>query len=122
MKFSRITAAVAGMLLICLSASGEPDSTPRRFSGRYSFYSGSLGEIALPTRKDAKISMEISGTVAARMYGYMGAAAKIDSCSDTEETRSRDQLVCVREKASGSVTCHFGFDMRTGKSIGGVIC
>jgi hypothetical protein len=117
-----MTAAVASVFLISLSAFGEPDSTPRKFSGEYSFYSGSLGEIALPTRKDAKVSMEISGTVAARMYGYMGAAAKINSCNDTEDTRSRDQLVCIREKTSGSVTCHFGFDMRTGKSIGGVIC
>jgi hypothetical protein len=117
-----VAAAVTLLSLVPLSAIGQPDGTPRKFSGEYAFYSGSLAERALPTRRDAKVWMEISGVAASRMYGYLGPAAKIDSCSDTDEARSRDKLVCFRSKGTGSVTCHFGFDMRSGKAIGGVIC
>ena len=117
-KWPMAAATAVVVALTSLAAAAEP----RKFSGEYSLYSGTLDDRGLPNRKDAKVWMEISGRAAARMYGYMGAAAKVDYCTNEEEARSRDELMCFRNKKTGDARCRFGFDMRTGKSIGGVIC
>jgi hypothetical protein len=99
------------------------DGTPRKFSGDYSFYSGTPGEIGLPTKKDAKVRMEVRGPLALRMFQYMGiAATQSNSCVEGEEVRIRDQLICSRNKTTGKAECDFGFDLHSGKSVHGTDC
>lgn len=57
---------------------------------------------------------------AARMFHELGPRAQLKgSCPEGSVSRMRDKLYCIRE-ASGQTECEFGFDMRTGKSVGGM--
>jgi hypothetical protein len=92
----------------------------KSLSGWYDFYSGSPGELGEPTAKDTKLHITVTGALAARMFRELGPRAQIKaSCPEGSVSRERDQLSCTRE-ASGQTTCDFGFDMRSGKSIGGM--
>lgn len=98
-------------------------SKDTQIPGTYRFYSGELGdELGLPNSKDAKVSVMVSGSLAASMYQCMGSGARSNSCLDDEETRVRDNLICSRKKATGKAECYFGFDLRSGKSIAGSVC
>jgi len=99
------------------------DATPRRFSGEYSFYSGTPGEWAVATKRDTKVNMSVGGPLALRMFQSMGAAAtQSSSCVEGEEYRIRDQLMCTRDKTTGKAECYFGFDLHSGKSVLGTEC
>ncbi|HVW75192.1 MAG TPA: hypothetical protein VHC39_16260 [Rhizomicrobium sp.] len=99
------------------------DATPRKFSGQYSFYSGTPGEWAIATKKDTKVAISVDGPLAARMFQSMGSAAtQSGSCVDGEVTRIRDELMCTRNKNTGKAECYFGFDLHTGKSVLGTDC
>ena len=102
----------------CLLAYAQPFGKP--LSGWYDFYSGSPGELGEATAKDTKLHMTVTGPLAARMFRELGPRAQVKgSCPEGSVSRARDNLECTRE-ASGSTTCDFGFDMRTGKSVGGM--
>ena len=99
------------------------DATPRKFSGEYSFYSGTPGEWAMRTKKDTKVAITVSGPLASRMFDYLGrGATQKNSCVDGEETRIRDELMCTRDTATGKAECNFGFDLYSGKSVLGTSC
>lgn len=121
------------MVIVMTGWSGpvfSQDSTPRqdfgpeRLSGYYSLYSGALGdEVLWPSKKDAKVRFTVSGRAAARMFDYMGSGAtQKESCEESEVTRARDELMCTRDKSTQKTECYFGFDLHSGKSIGGVTC
>jgi hypothetical protein len=115
--------AVAIVVVMLPGFAISQTSTNVQIPGAYSFYSGELGdELGVPNTKDAKVSIMVSGPLAVRMYQHMGNGARSNSCLDDEETRVRDNLICSRKKASGQATCHFGFDLHSGKSIGGTVC
>ena len=108
-----LLAVAAGSFLGYAQPFGKP------LSGWYDFYSGSPGELGEPTAKDTKLHISVTGPLAARMFRELGPGAQIKaSCPEGSVSRVRDQLECTRE-ASGQTTCDFGFDMRTGKSVGG---
>lgn len=109
-------------LLCCAQAAISQDSSRGKFSGEYFFYSGTLDDVSQPTAKDAKVGMWVSGPVAAQMFRHLGRTSKISFCGDEKkETRSREELICSRDN-TGNARCYFGFDLRSGKSIGAIIC
>lgn len=110
-------AVTAGSLLAYAADRGK-------VSGIWFSYSGTLDDRALPTPKDAKVWMEISGPQATEMYRRLGASVQENNvCGDSDvERRRRGEVDCTREKSSGTAVCHVNFDLRTGKVWGGTIC
>lgn len=102
----------------------KQDFGPGKLSGYFSLYSGALGdEVLWPNKKDAKVRFTVTGRAAARMFDYMGASATLKNyCEDSVEARSRDNLMCIRNNGTHQAECYFGFDLHSGKSIGGVVC
>jgi hypothetical protein len=119
----KATMAVAVVVLAWPNCAISQARNNGPISGTYSLYSGELGdEVGLPNSKDAKVSIMISGPVAARMYQHMGGGARSNSCLESEETRARGNLMCTRKKDSGKAQCYFGFDLHSGKSAAGIVC
>lgn len=113
-----------GILLIScvVHAAAEWVYEYRPAKAGYVVYSGELGDTYAPTAKDAKITIVLSGSAARDMFNALGTD-RADACKDEESTRVRyrDNIVCQRNKSKRHV-CHIGFDLKTGKSIGGIIC
>lgn len=90
----------------------------------YALYGNSLGDPTPPSEGDRKIAFEIKGQAARDMFEAIGPDRK-DRCLDTIDSRFRsrddERIVCTRSKR-GKYACYFGFDLETGKSIGGSIC
>jgi len=93
-------------------------------SGVYGIYGGGIGDPIAPSRRDANIAFEITGEMAKSMFETMGPDVK-DPCTERDGTRVRskdhDKLRCQLTK-DGEYTCSFGFNLKTGKSIGGSVC
>lgn len=66
----------------------------------------------------------VSGRSAKDLFDAIGPDKK-DACSTEPGERIRklagEKLFCSRS-AKGEYSCSFGFDLRTGKSIGGIVC
>ena len=89
----------------------------------YATYGFGLGDPQAPTANDSKIAFAIQGSAAKKMFLAMGPDRKDECLGDSPiRFRSKDEekLVCMKEK--GSYRCCFGFDLRSGKSIGGSLC
>ena len=91
---------------------------------KFAMFGGGLGDPLPPSANDTKIAFELRGDAARQMFDSIGPD-KADACGGTtgERFRSRDdeRLVCTRS-ARAQYTCYFGFDLKTGHSIGGSIC
>jgi hypothetical protein len=89
----------------------------------YKVYGLGLGDEGPPTPKDAKIAFELSGLAAKQMFDAMGPDRK-DECGPQPGVRFRSKddrsLICTKERSS--YRCAFGFDLKSGKSIGALIC
>jgi hypothetical protein len=117
-KYAGMSVSLLVILIVLpLSGRAQSDAGWYKFSGEYDIFSGEIGEKGLPTGKDAKVGMHVSGVMASRMYRYLGAAAHTNSCSDEDEARAKGDLVCVKSKASGKAECCFGLNLRSGKSM-----
>lgn len=121
----QFSCGVLGCALL-LPASGI-DQSPgmpqyRPLHGDYLIYSGSLGEQQAPTRHNRKLSLIVEGVAAREMFDAMAPDEK-EVCSSEKGARSRrkEHVWCTFSPKEG-YTCYFGFDLRTGKSIGGGIC
>lgn len=101
------------------------DGSYKSFKGRYLVYSGDLGEQAPPTIRDRKAGFMIEGPLAKEMFDAIGPDLK-EACgaSATLRIREKGDLDCTHDKDTPAApyTCHFGLNLRTGKSIGGSIC
>lgn len=96
----------------------------QRIEGVFATYGGGLGDPVRPTKSDHKIMFSVDGPAAKAMFDGMGPDAKeVCSPEDGYRVRKRDgeRLYCMRSKR-GEYQCNFGFDLNTGKSIGGIIC
>lgn len=93
-------------------------------AAKYIKFGGDLGDPVAPTQKDTKIAFEVDGAAAKDIFEAIGPDKK-DICGATPNTRfrSRDggRVACVKN-ARGEYSCYFGFDLQSGKSIGGSIC
>jgi hypothetical protein len=105
-------------------ASGRLDF-PLEFShlrGNYMLYSSGLGDPKPARRDDGKIAFAITGEAARKIFDAMAPDVQ-DVCTAGSgvRVRTKENVSCQREKA-GVYRCSFGFDLRTGKSIGGSVC
>jgi hypothetical protein len=127
MKKHLVLVAVATALCILARADDKKtwDGSYKPFQGQYLVYSGELGEQAVPTRTERKAAIMIEGLVAKELFDAIGPDLK-DACGTLSGLRVRQKgdVDCTYDKDTPSApyTCHFGFNLRTGKSIGGSIC
>ena len=89
----------------------------------YAIYGGRIGDPVKPSGNDSKISFLVTGQAAKKMFDAMPPDRKEGCTGDDFRIRTRDneRIVCTKYK-SGEHSCYFGFDLRTGKSIGGSTC
>lgn len=123
MKSLFITAFAA---LACTVAGAESATATAhtRFAGVYRVYGGGLGDPVAPKASDTKIMFSVDGQVARDMFDAMGPDVQ-DACTAGTSIRVRkkdnENLVCLRYSRR-EYSCNFGFQLKTGKSIGGSIC
>ena len=120
------------LILLALAAwlpaqAGAADKAPweapyKPLKGEYLIYGGSLGEQKAPTAKDRKVAIHIQGTAAKELFDAMQPDEKV-TCTTQEGYRERrkDAVLCTYYPTDG-YSCYIGFDLRTGKSIGGASC
>jgi hypothetical protein len=64
----------------------------------------------------------VKGQVAKKMFDAMGPDLKnVCGAEDGTRVREKDAVSCRPGKGGGHI-CDFGFDLTTGKSIGGSVC
>jgi len=90
----------------------------------YSTYGNSLGDPTSPSSSDKKIAFVVKGKAAREMFEAIGPDQK-DSCQPEPGVRFRskdeEKIICTKS-IKGIYACYFGFDLKSGKSIGGSIC
>lgn len=128
MKTSKTLAIAATMLfsLVAFAATKKPwDGTYTPYTMHYLAYSGSISEAQPPKPSDKRLSFAIEGQLAKEMFNSIGPDLKL-SCGTTLGMRQRERgdVDCSYDKdnAASPYTCHFGLDLRKGKSITGAIC
>ncbi len=89
---------------------------------KHAIYGFGLGDPIKPTVKDSKIAFLVTGNAAKKMFDLMPPDREDGCIGEGSRLRSRDNenLVCTKDKDGYS--CYFGFDLKTGKSIGGSTC
>lgn len=91
---------------------------------RYAMYGNSLGDTMPPSSSDQKIAFEVTGRAAREIFDAIGPDLK-DLCGSEPGVRFRskddEKISCTRTR-EGDYTCYFGFDLQSGKSVGGSIC
>lgn len=116
------------LLLAALSFAGNVDASDERVpykkaAATYRIYGGTLGDMTAPSVRDRKIAISMEGQAAKELFDAPGPD-KHDACTEGTGTlvrfRDNGNLMCTRSKA-GEYECSFGFDLRDGKSIGGII-
>ena len=121
----RIFLAIVLATAFSVSATEESVYEPiyESASAKYTIYGQDLSEPARPTKKDSKIAFSLTGRVAKEMFEAMPPDRDI-KCSDDAgfRFRSRDHEKLVCTYYLGEYACSFGFDLGTGKSIGGGSC
>lgn len=93
----------------------------RPFKGSYLIDSNELSEQEPPTQQDRKISFIVTGAVAKEMSNSMAPDSK-ERCSSAKDYRecNKENILCTLD--NDGYVCHFGFNLRSGKSIAGAIC
>lgn len=89
---------------------------------KYAIYGGDLGDSYAPTPNDVRVAFYVRGRAARVMFEAMGPDRKSE-CGIEKGSRVREkEHVACRYRPSDGYECDFGFDLRSGKSIGGSIC
>nr|WP_315398230.1 hypothetical protein [uncultured Duganella sp.] len=92
------------------------------FKGTYSVYGGGLGDPYAPKAGDRHMAFSVEGRVAKEMFEAMGPDLKgVCGAEDGGRIRQRAEVSCSFHVKDG-YHCNFGFDLTSGKSIGGSIC
>jgi len=89
---------------------------------KYVIYGGELGDPYAPKSNDVHVAFYIRGRTAREMFEAMGPDRK-SQCGIEKggRVREKEHVVCSYRPADG-YQCDLGFDLRSGKSIGGSIC
>jgi hypothetical protein len=124
MKVTYTLLVAASLFCGAASASEQPtDPAPTKpMKAEFSIYSGDMGDERAPTSTDRKLAVEVTGLAAKEIFDSIYPDAKV-TCSDEkgQRLRRKDRLWCSFSPSDG-YRCYFGFDLRTGKSIGGASC
>jgi hypothetical protein len=92
------------------------------FTGHYSIYGGGLGDPVAPSENSRNVAFSVNGVVAKQMFDAMGPDLKAACGAEgRHRIRQRAELACSYDPKDG-YQCTFGFDLATGRSIGGSIC
>ena len=90
----------------------------------YRIYGGGLGDPTAPRQNDKKVAFSIEGPAARQIFDAIGPDQQ-DPCTEGSGMRVRhkdhEHLTCTLSKQN-DCACSFGFDLVSGKSIGGSIC
>lgn len=121
----RVILVAASATLLALADAAEQSDWDWRykpFSATYSIYSGELGERTAPTPTERKLAVRVTGPAAKEIFDSMYPDEK-EVCTGEKGARSRSKgnVWCTYHPGQG-FTCYFGFDLRTGESIGGASC
>jgi hypothetical protein len=128
MKAFRILAIGASVAVVSLAYA----STKKAWDGTYTpstihylIYSNDLDEAQAPTRTDQRLSVAVTGELAKQIFDSIGPDLKL-ACGTTlgMRQRQRGDVDCSYDKdqPASPYTCHFGIDLRKGKSIAGATC
>lgn len=92
------------------------------FEGSYSTYGGGLGDPYAPAQEDRHMAFSIKGPMAKEMFEAMGPDLKgVCGAENGGRIRQRAEVHCSFAPKDG-YQCDFGFDLTSGKSIGGSVC
>jgi hypothetical protein len=123
--FKKVILAGACVFGVATAATKAWDGTYSSFAGKYLIYSSDLDEKAPPTASDRRASFMVEGGIARSLFDSIGPDLK-EACGATENLRIRHRgdLDCSFDKLDkkSPYTCHFGLDLRSGKSIPGSTC
>lgn len=101
------------------------DGLYKQYQGTYLMYSGDFDEMRAPVREQQKIAFMLQRQIAKDMFNAIGPDLK-HACGASPDlrVRQRGDIDCTYDKSDeGSpYTCHFGINLRTGKSIAGASC
>jgi hypothetical protein len=123
---TRVAIMAATMLcsFVAFAASRQWDGTYTPYTVHYLLYSGQLGDSHPPTRTEQRLSFAIQGQLAKEMFDSIGPDLQL-SCGTTLGMRQRERgdVDCSYDKdEKDPYTCHFGIDLRKGKSMEGATC
>lgn len=127
MKTHLIKSIVLAALILgpAIGAQATWDGIYTKFAGTFLIYSNNLDEKAPPTTKDRRLSVAVEGALARKMYEAIGPDQK-DACGASTDLRIRHRgdLSCTNDLSDkkNPYTCHFGLNLKTGKSIAGSTC
>ena len=122
MKNSALITGVTILLsIVCSLSAAESPAPYRQFSGKYTIYSGELGDQQAPTRNERKVSFIVDGLPAKDLFDSMAPDDKEACGGEGARARTKGNVWCTYQPERG-YKCYFGFDLKTGKSIGGGIC
>lgn len=92
------------------------------FTGTYAIYGGGLGDPYAPKTGDKNMKFSVDGQIAKDMFNAMGPDLKgVCGAEDGGRIRQRAEVSCSFHSEDG-YHCDFGFDLTSGRSIGGSIC
>lgn len=105
-------------------AAGTDPGPYLQTAASYRLYGGGLGDPTAPRPNDKKVAFSIEGPAARQIFDAIGPD-KPDPCTEGDGIRVRhkdhEHLTCTVSKKN-EYRCSFGFDLVSGKSVGGSIC
>lgn len=112
-------------LLVSPVIAADTDPGPYlQTAASYRIYGGGLGDPTAPSLNDKKVAFSVEGAAAKQIFDAIGPD-KRDPCTEGSGMRFRhknhEHLTCTLSKKN-EYACSFGFDLVSGKSIGGSIC
>ena len=114
--------AMAGAFLALAHGTEVWEWAMRPAEVKYAMYGGDLGDVYAPTPNDVRVAFYVRGRAAKEMFEAMGPDRKSE-CGIEKGGRVRvKQHVACSYRPSDGYQCDFGFDLRSGESIGGSIC
>ena len=123
---STVLLTIATLLLIPIAVDAAKNwhFAYRPAVAKYAIYGGELGDEVAPTSNNKKISIFLDGTAARDVFEQIGPDLT-DVCGANSDNRIREKddgaISCSFSRRDG-YRCYFGFDLKSGKSIGGVTC
>lgn len=122
MKPFALLATLIGAVAALAHGAQQWEWNTRPAEVQYVIYGGNLGDTYAPASKDVHVAFYVRGRAAKEMFDAMGPDRKSE-CGIEKGGRVREkENVACRYRPSDGYECDFGFDLRSGKSIGGSIC
>lgn len=119
-----IATAIGSASIAYAAAKKNWDGSYTSATIHYLIYSNDLDEAQAPTPADQRLSVAVTGDLAKQIFDTIGPDLKV-ACGTTlgMRQRQRGDVDCSFDKEQSSpYTCHFGFNLRKGKSIAGATC